>query len=137
MAAGTVLIVEDDFIQREGLAAILRQQGFATLTAIDGKDALNQLSSDPLPDLILLDMLIPSSESDGWWFLLQRRRNQSLVSVPVIITTAIPVADLKWANALGAAGLIHKPFGEEALLAEIRRCLEKTAQADVFCSRAI
>jgi CheY-like chemotaxis protein len=128
LAAGTVLIVEDDFIQREGLAATLRLRGCTVLTSTGGNDALKKLSSGPLPDFILLDMLIPNSEDDGWWFLLQRRRNHALACVPVIITTAIPVADMKWATSLGAVGLIHKPFEEETLLAEIRRCLGTNAQ---------
>jgi CheY-like chemotaxis protein len=135
LAAGTVLIIEDDFIQREGLVATLRQRGCTVLTSIDGYDALQKLSSGSLPDLILLDMLIPSSEGDGWWFLRQRRSNHALACVPVIITTAIPVADMKWATSLGAVGLIHKPFEEETLLAEIRRCLAGSGQEDHSCSR--
>ena len=126
--AGAVLIVEDDFIQREGLAAVLRQQGFTVLTSIDGNDALNKLSNRPIPDLILMDMLMPSRFGDGRWFLQQRRRSRVLASVPVIITTAIPAVDLKWAASLGAAGLIRKPFAVESLLAEIRRCLGNTTQ---------
>ena len=70
--AGAVLIVEDDFIQREGLAAVLRQQGFTVLTSRDGNDALNKLSNRPIPDLILMDMLMPSRFGDGSWFLQQR-----------------------------------------------------------------
>jgi hypothetical protein len=37
-------------------------------------------------------MLIPRGDGDGWWFLQQRKRIRSLASVPVLITTAIPVA---------------------------------------------
>jgi CheY-like chemotaxis protein len=135
--AGAVLIVEDDFTQREGLAAVLRQQGFTVLTSIDGNDALNKLCNRPLPDLILLDMLIPSGQFDGWWFLKQRRGSCVLSSVPVIITTAMPAVDRKWATSLGATGLLRKPFQEEPLLAEIRRCLGNTTQKGNFCSRAI
>ena len=137
LAAGTVLIIEDDFIQREGLAATLRQRGCTVLMSTDGYDALQKLSSGSLPDLILLDMLIPSSEGDGWWFLRQRRSNHALACVPVIITTAIPAVDMKWAVSLGATGVIRKPFAVESLLAEIRRCLGNTTQEGNFCSRAI
>ena len=126
--AGAVLIVEDDFIQREGLAAVLRQQGFTVLTSIDGNDALNKLSNRPIPDLILVDMLMPSGFGDGRWFLQQRRGSSVLASVPVIITTAIPAVDMEWAASLGADGLIRKPFAVESLLAEIRRCLGNTTQ---------
>jgi len=120
MAASTILVIEDDITQREGLAAVLRQQGFTVLTAVDGNDALYRLSSGPLPDLILLDMLTPRGDGDGWWFLKQRKRIRTLASIPVLITTAIPVASREWAASLGSAGLLRKPFEVELLLAEIR-----------------
>jgi hypothetical protein len=44
---------------------------------------------------------------------------------------------MRWATSLGASGLILKPFEEEALWAEIRRCLGNTVPEDNFCSRAI
>ena len=123
MSAGTILVVEDDNIQREELVTILRRQGFRVLTASDGNEALNLLSSRPVPDLILLDMLILDGYFDGWWFLEQRQRFPALASVPVIITTALTIASREWATSLGAAGLLRKPIETEALLLEIRRCL--------------
>ena len=125
MPGSTVLVIEDDSIQREGLAAVLRQQGFTVLTAENGRDALNCLSS-AIPDIILLDMQMPGW--DGWWFLEQRKSLLALASVPVIITTAIPVANREWAASLGVAGLLRKPFETEPLLAEINRCLEGTGR---------
>lgn len=74
-----------------------------------------------------LDMLVLSGGSDGWWFL-QQRRIGALASVPVIITTAIPVAGRKWAASLGAAGLLRKPFDMETLLSEIWHGLGETVQ---------
>jgi CheY-like chemotaxis protein len=127
MAASTVLVIEDNFIQREGLATALREQGFTVLTAEDGNDALNRLSNGPVPDLVLLDMLTPRGDGDGWWFLQQRKRIRTLASIPVLITTAIPVASREWAASLGSAGLLRKPFEVELLLAEIRH-LEGTGR---------
>jgi len=123
MAAGTILVIEDDIIQREGLATMLRRQGFTVLTSLDGNDALNKLSNGPVPDLILLDMLNPSGYGDGWWFLEQCQHLPALSAVPVIILTAFPFANKAGAVSLGAAGLLRKPFEAEALLLEIRRCL--------------
>ncbi len=73
MLGKTVLVIEDDSIQREMLATELGHQSFTVVTATEGNEALNRLSSDSVPDLILLDMLVPSGEHDGWWFLNQRR----------------------------------------------------------------
>lgn len=125
MPDSTVLVIEDDSIQREGLAAVLRQQGFTVLTAEHGSDALNRLSSS-IPDIILLDMQMPGW--DGWWFLEQRKRLSALASIPVLITTALAVAGGEWASSLGAAGLLRKPFEAEPLLAEISRCLGGTGR---------
>lgn len=119
----TVLIIEDDPIQRQMLAIQLRQQGFRVETAPEGNQALNQLSSGLVPDLILLDMLLLSGERDGWWFLKERQRIPAFAAVPVVIMTSLSVACAAWAASLGAAGLLRKPFDADALRAEIRRCL--------------
>lgn len=122
MADGTILIVEDNTIQREGLAVVLRQQGFSVLSVGDGQEALQLLDREK-PDVVLLDMLIPPCDGDGWWFLEQRKRKPTLAVVPVLITTALAVASKEWATSLGAAGLIRKPFEVEPLLAAIQQCI--------------
>lgn len=122
MANRTILIVEDNTIQREGLAMILRQRGFSVLPAADGQEAMGLLEKAD-PDLVLLDMLIPKEEADGWWFLKQRRKIPRLASIPVLITTAMTVASKEWANSLGAVELIRKPIDFDPLVAAIQRCL--------------
>ncbi len=125
MAAGTILVIEANTIQRVEVAATLQRRGFRVLTATDGNEALNYLSSGPLPDLILLDMLIPSGDFDGWWFLEQRQRIPDLTAVPVVILTSLSEASEEWATSLDAAGVIRKPFDATALLDEIRHCLSE------------
>ena len=122
MAGETILIVEDNTIQREGLAVVLRQHGFSVVLAPDGRIALESLDH-AVPDLILLDMLIPDNDSDGWWFLKRRRHVAKLASVPILIMTALCIASDEWAISLGAAGLIRKPCEVEPLVATIRQCL--------------
>lgn len=122
MTGKTILIVEDNTIQREGLAVVLRQRDFSVLPAANGQEAL-ELLDRAVPDVILLDMLIADNDGDGWWFLKQRRRIPLLSSIPVLITTALSVASKEWAVSLGAAGLIRKPFEVEPLLAAIQRCI--------------
>lgn len=122
MANGTILIVEDNALQREGLALQLRQRGFSVLPAADGQEAIEVLGRSR-PDLVLLDMLMPNEDGDGWWFLKQRQQVPCLASIPVVITTAMSVASREWALSLGADGLIRKPIDVEPLLAAIQRCL--------------
>jgi len=122
MAAKTILIVEDNAIQREGLAFVLREEGYSVLTAADADEGLSWLRSEPTPDLVLLDMLVPKGR-DGWFFLGQRRQIPAAASVPVIITTGVGNASEEWAAALGACGLLRKPLEVAPLLAQVRRCL--------------
>jgi len=120
MANETILVVEDDAVQREGLAVLLREEGYTVFTAVDGQEALHSLGNDPTPDLILLDMLMPVH--DGWRFLKERTWSPRLASIPVVIVTSLGNASLEWAASLGAAGFLRKPFDVEPLLTEIRRC---------------
>jgi CheY-like chemotaxis protein len=63
----TVLVVEGNEVMREGLAAVLRRQGYHVEAVADGRQALNHLRGHPAPDLVLLDMLMPVL--DGWALL--------------------------------------------------------------------
>jgi CheY-like chemotaxis protein len=123
MTGETILIVEDHAIQREGVAAILRQHGYAVVTAADAEEGLYCLRSGPHPDLILLDMLVRRPGADGWNFLEERKRSAALSTIPVLIMTGITAASDEWAAGLGARGLLRKPFEVDALLTEIERCL--------------
>ena len=122
MPGETILVAEDNAVEREGLAVVLRQRGYTVLTARDGAEALTLLlRTGPAPGLILLDMLMPGC--DGWQFLDRRQPSPALAAVPVVVTTGLATANAAWAASLGAVGFLRKPFGVEALLAEVRRWL--------------
>jgi CheY-like chemotaxis protein len=117
-AGKTILVVEDNDVAREGLAVVLRREGYAVALAADGRQALDYLDANPAPDLILLDMLMPVL--DGWAFLgLLRGRADR---VPVVVTTGT-VLSREWAADHGCAGFVKKPIEAGALLEEVRRCL--------------
>jgi CheY-like chemotaxis protein len=122
MANETILVIEDNEIQREGMAFILRNAGYTIVTAKGGDEGLSLMRSGPKPNLILLDMLMPNG-GDGWDFLQRRRHQPELVTVPVIITTGVGYASDEWAAALGACSLIRKPIDTDVLLSLIRKCL--------------
>jgi CheY-like chemotaxis protein len=135
MADKTILIIEDDTLHREMMTTALGNQGFPVVTATEGNEALRQLSNVPVPDLILLDMLVPSGNFDGWWFLHQRQRIPALAAIPVVIMTSLSVACEEWAESLGAAGLLRKPFDAAALLAEVRRHLGDAGREQTLSPR--
>lgn len=115
---GPILIVEDNAIFREGLATVLMREGYSVLQANNGQQALDHLQCFSPPSLILLDMFMPVM--DGWVWIRECRR-LALPLPPVIIMTALEIATEPWALALGAAGLLKKPFDVETLLKEVGR----------------
>jgi CheY-like chemotaxis protein len=79
-----VMVVDDDADIRDGIAALLEAEGYRTLRATNGADALEALSHEERPGLILLDMMMPVM--DGREFL--RAIEERGLQVPVILFTA-------------------------------------------------
>jgi CheY-like chemotaxis protein len=121
-----VLIVEDNDLAREALAAMLRREGYEVAEAANGREALVRLRAGPMPDLILLDMLMPIL--DGWLFLRRWRWEEPRPPVPIVITTGT-ILTREWATDQGCQGFLRKPFDVEPLFAEIRRCLGDPGRA--------
>jgi CheY-like chemotaxis protein len=85
--AHNVLVVEDDDDTRELLREALEAHGYAVACAANGDQALEHLrASSPLPDVILLDLMMPVM--NGWQFRSAQRRDQALASIPVVVITA-------------------------------------------------
>ena len=128
MAGKTILIVEDNEVQREGLAVVLRKAGYSVLPTTDAGKALSTLECIAAPDLILLDMLMPPPATDGWRFMATRKKNPALAAIPVLIMTAMGIASEEWAESLGGCGLLRKPVDTDPLLAAIRRCTDENKE---------
>jgi CheY-like chemotaxis protein len=119
----SLLIVEDNEVTREGIAAILRREGYSTREVPTGREAVELLRTQK-PDLILLDMLLAGNGDDGWRLLGQIRQNPAWRSIPVIIVTGMGVACDEWAVALGARTVVRKPIDTDDLLLKIKsHCL--------------
>lgn len=81
-----VLIVDDDPDIRSSFAFMLQAEGYQTLTAANGKEALDLLRTIDPPCLILLDLLMPVM--DGVQFLSVLRGGSDLAAIPVVIVSA-------------------------------------------------
>ena len=81
-----VLIVDDDPEVRNVVSATLRNAGLKTVEAVNGRAAFDWLASNPLPDLVLLDLMMP--EMDGFQFLERLRDQPERLKVPVVVLTA-------------------------------------------------
>ena len=82
----TMLIVEDDGPTRELMARVGDKLGMTSATATNGREALNWLSANGVPDAILLDLNMP--EMDGFEFLKRIRESEAWRGIPVIVVTA-------------------------------------------------
>ena len=117
-----VLVVEDDFKLMESIRTFLRQNGYQTICAGTGQEALKRFYSHSLEiDIILLDVMLP--ELDGFEVLKNIREHSE---VPIIITTAQQSEEdqLKGLT-YGADNYITKPFRLRVLLAYIENLLNR------------
>ncbi len=116
-----ILIVDDDFINRKLLQALLRKHPDIvreTVEAENGSEALTILRDDTSIDLILLDILMPVL--DGKEFLKIFRSDSANSNIPVVVLTT---DDTQKAGAyeLGADDFLLKPINEDELLGKISR----------------
>src|SRR6516162_1631090 len=85
-APGSVLVVEDDEDQRQLMRAILGARGWSVREAANGRLALDAIRAE-LPDLILLDLMMP--EMDGFELVAALQANAAWRAIPVVVVTAL------------------------------------------------
>jgi CheY-like chemotaxis protein len=91
--AAAVLIVDDDPIVRKMLERLLHVQGFAPVTAPNGRLALEYLRMGGVADVILLDLAMPVM--DGREFRIEQERDERLRAIPVVVMSSKePAGDL-------------------------------------------
>jgi signal transduction histidine kinase len=115
---GRILVVEDDRQILAIISLLLEDEGYEIQTATDGKQALARLREGPSPDLIILDLMLPSL--DGWEFRTIQRADPALARIPVLAVSADSSAK---AQAIDATSFLRKPFGAEDLLDRVHKIL--------------
>ncbi len=127
----TVLIVDDKRSAQRLVADYLTANGFRTVLANDGREALFAARHEK-PDIVLLDIMMP--EMDGYEFMRRFRKESN---TPVIMLTAkMEETDKVVGLELGADDYVTKPFGMAELVARVRavlrRSTEETPAAEVL-----
>lgn len=123
MAKNSILVVEDDSDILQLLSYNLQASGFEVFTAGDGYDALNSAKSQ-LPDLIILDLMIPGM--DGFEVCKELKRSSDTQRIPVIMLTAKgEEIDRIVGLELGADDYVVKPFSPRELILRIRAVLRR------------
>ena len=123
LPTGNVLIVEDDADTRGMLAALLATEGFHTVAAEDGLEALHLLRTvrhraPEVPCLVLLDLKMP--RLSGTEFRRAQLGDPTVASVPVAVMSGATDAEQR-AKALGAVATVTKPIDFDLLLDVVRR----------------
>lgn len=114
-----VLVVDDDSDIRETLRYILEDSEYEVAEAENGKIALIYLDLGNLPDIILLDMMMPIM--DGIAFLQEIQRRGMEERFFIFALSANPLLASK-ALQSGARGYFHKPFDIEEMLQAFENC---------------
>jgi two-component system cell cycle response regulator DivK len=116
-----VLIVDDDADGREMYGQYLRAHDFQTVTATNGREAMDLAELLP-PHLVVMDLWMP--HLDGWEATRRMKRNARTRHIPIIVCTGhVLGSSAERALDAGCDGYVTKPCSPADLLAEIRRVL--------------
>lgn len=131
----TLLIVDDEPQVRKLLETLLHHEGYQTLTASSGEEALMLVAQQP-PDLILLDIMMPGM--DGYEVASQLKSNDATANIPIIMLSALsePSARLSGLET-GAEEFISKPVERVELWLRVRNLLRLKAHGDQLKSRSL
>jgi CheY-like chemotaxis protein len=125
---GSILIVEDIAHVRELIEVQLKVRGYTTMSARDGREALEQVAKEK-PALVVSDILMP--RLDGFALAHQLRSNPQTSDLPIIFLSAtyVSVEDEKFALGLGALRFLPKPVDADELVLAVADALTGQAQA--------
>ncbi len=113
-----LLVIEDDPMTAKLLKLLFAGEGFEVVTAGNRKEILTALSQKPLPDAVLLDVLLP--DTNGFELLAKMRAHPALRELPVIMLTAAASRDDVLQGLLnGADGYVTKPFDMDRVVSAV------------------
>ena len=122
----TILLVEDNEMNREMLSRRLERRGYKVLIAMDGDTSISMAQANA-PDLILMDMSLPVV--DGWEATRRMKADRALQHIPVIALTAHAMAnDRDKALDAGCDDYDTKPIDLSRLLGKIESLLHVAAE---------
>ena len=118
-----ILVIDDEPAMQELIRVILERWGFELIQALNVTTAVEILRQKPLPDLVLLDMMLP--DIDGLELLRQIRETKVFDNLPVIIVSAAADSDrIRAGLDMGADRYITKPAMSHNLLKTLQEVLK-------------
>jgi len=120
-----ILVVEDEAPIREMITFVLEQNGFNVIEAQDYQQALTEIS-EPYPDLILLDWMLPGGS--GVKLAKTLKQNEYTRTIPIIMLTARADEDDKVKGfEVGVDDYVTKPFSPKELIARIKAVIRRVS----------
>jgi CheY-like chemotaxis protein len=101
----TILVIEDSRLLRSAITRILMKAGYQVIAVGDGHEGLTR-AQDACPDIILLDMMLPTME--GTAVLRQLKKNLATREIPVVVLSGLSKKNGRKLLADGAAGYLEK-----------------------------
>jgi CheY-like chemotaxis protein len=123
----TVLVIDDAEDVRIALTELLQYEGFAAVTARDGREALDLLLGGLRPCAILLDLMMPGM--NGWDFRAEQMRVPEFARIPVAVLSASYNAQATLAQ-FGAVEFFSKPAPTSAIIAFVKRHCQAAPASD-------
>ncbi len=125
----TLLIVDDDPQVRKLLETLLQHEGYLTLSAGSGEEALQSVAKQP-PDLILLDVMM--SGMDGYEVASRLKGDEATAGIPIIMLSALSESSARVSGLeTGAEEFISKPVERVELWLRVRNLLRLKARGDL------
>ncbi len=117
-----ILVCDDEKDVVELISFLLEKDGYAVVTAKNGREALEVVAKE-IPDLILLDVMMP--EMDGYTVQTRLQEDPKTKNIPIIILTAKGQMRDVFAMSSNVAAYMEKPFDPKSLRQKIQESLKK------------
>jgi len=121
-----ILIVDDEQDIRTYLTALFEDQGYKTVQAKDGSEAMQKIQEDP-PDLVTLDVSMP--ETSGVKFFREMKTNDRWKTIPIILVTGVSVDFKSFISSRQQIpppeGFVSKPIDREEILKLVQKLTQQ------------
>jgi len=122
-----IMVVEDSPTYLRQISALLQDQGYYIITAIDGEEAMEKAVQDD-PNLIVLDVILP--KKNGFQVCRQLKTSPATQNIKILmLTSKTQDSDRFWGLKQGADEYITKPFDNNDLVATVAKLLPRDPQA--------
>ncbi len=125
MSTHTLLVVDDETMNLDILQEYLEDEGYAVITAVDGRDAWEKLEAHANITVILLDRMMP--RMDGMEFMHKLNRNKKYRDIPVIMQTAATSSqEILEGLRAGVFYYLTKPFHRDVIVNVVKAALDNS-----------